>query len=279
MGIIVKRITTIWELRGILSESYYGFRPSRSCGGPILQELNAKEVAEESGTEFHGSSWDIKRAFVTVPKSVLVMSWERLGVPRVVANYIVDMDRNCLTIPLIRYAQFIQKVHGMNALTNRPTTKSIAQGFYGMSGTRQGDTPSQSNWNATFDIPLRALETAQSHPLLVRTDIILSNAQDLAFADDVYSFAARRKGLQEEADIMSAAAAILGESFAPQKQRATAKSWGHESANSQNRENQLIVHDKDWTPEQILVTYANANSDHSFRYLGVYMDVNHSFDN
>jgi hypothetical protein len=105
MGIIVKRITAVWESRGILSESQYGFRPARSCEGPTLQVLNAQEEAEESGTEFHGSSWDIKRAFDTVPKSVLVMSWERLGVPSVVANYIVDMDRNCLTIPPTPHAQ------------------------------------------------------------------------------------------------------------------------------------------------------------------------------
>ena len=108
MGIIVKRITTVWESRGILSESQYGFRPERSCEGPTLQVLNAQEEAEESGTEFHGSSWDIKRAFDTVPKSVLVMSWERLGVPSVVANYIVDMDRNCLRIPLTPHAQHIK---------------------------------------------------------------------------------------------------------------------------------------------------------------------------
>jgi len=68
MGIIVKWITTIWELRGIPSESLYGFRPSRSCEGPTLQVLNAQEVTEKSGIEFHGSSWDIKKAIDTVPK-------------------------------------------------------------------------------------------------------------------------------------------------------------------------------------------------------------------
>ena len=100
MGIVVNRITRIWERRGVLSNSQYGFRPQRSCEGPTIQALNAQEEAEESGTEIHGSSWDIKRAFDTVPKSVLIMSWERLGVPNNVANYIIDLDRNCLTIPL-----------------------------------------------------------------------------------------------------------------------------------------------------------------------------------
>ena len=100
MGIVAKRITNIWESNGILSNSQYGFRTKRSCEGPTLQVLNVQEEAEESGTELHGSSWDIRRAFDSVPKAVLVMSWERLGVPSDVANYIVDLDRGCLTIPL-----------------------------------------------------------------------------------------------------------------------------------------------------------------------------------
>ena len=94
MGIVVSRITQIWERKGILSDSQYGFRSKRSCEGPSLQVINAQEEAEESGTELHGSPWDIKRAFDSVRKAVLVMSWERLGVPSEVANYIVDLDRN-----------------------------------------------------------------------------------------------------------------------------------------------------------------------------------------
>jgi len=153
MGIVVNRITRIWERRGVLSNSQYGFRPQRSCEGPTIQALNAQEEAEESGTEIHGSSWDIKRAFDTVPKSVLIMSWERQGVPSHVAHYIIDLDRNCLTIPLTPHAQFLKQTAGPQAFTTDPTTESTAQGFYGVTGTSQGDTPSPSNWTASFDIP------------------------------------------------------------------------------------------------------------------------------
>jgi len=104
MGIVVNRITRIWERRGVLSNRQYGFRPNRSCEDPIIQALNAQEEAEESGTKIHGSSLDIKRAFDTVPKSVLIMSWERLWVPSQVANYINDLHRQCLTIPLTPHA-------------------------------------------------------------------------------------------------------------------------------------------------------------------------------
>jgi len=60
MGIIVNRITAVWKRSGILSESQNKFRPTRSCEGPTLQVLNVHEEAEELGTEFHGSSWDIR---------------------------------------------------------------------------------------------------------------------------------------------------------------------------------------------------------------------------
>jgi hypothetical protein len=114
---------------------------------------------------------------------------------------------------------------------------------------------------------------------MVRTDIELSNASAIAFADDVYTFAARQEGLQEKADIMSASAAILGVFFATQKLRTTAKSWGNEPTSTLQNEYHLTVHDKDWSPVQIPVQYAQPNTDHSFRYLGVHMDVNNTFDN
>jgi len=81
MGIVVTRITQIWKRKGNLSDSQYGFRSKRSCEGPSLQVINAQEEAEELGTELHGSSWDIKRTFDSVPKAVLVMSWEPLESP------------------------------------------------------------------------------------------------------------------------------------------------------------------------------------------------------
>jgi exonuclease III len=277
MGIVVKRITAIWERNDILSNSQYGFRNKRSCEGPTLQVLNAQEEAEESGTELHGSSWDIRRAFDSVPKEVLVMSWERLGVPSVVANYIVDLDRDCLTVPLTPHAQHIRQKFGLHAFGKDKSTGTTAQGFLGITGTSQGDTPSPSNWTATFDIPLRALEQEQSHPFLVRTDIEILKSQDLAFADDVYSFTSRREGLQEKADIMSASAIILGVSFATQKLRTNAITWGQEPSGYNNQNYQLQVYNREWIPSPIQVKYANTESeDQSFRYLGVQMDIKNS---
>jgi exonuclease III len=278
MGIVVSRITQIWERKGILSDSQYGFRSKRSCEGPSLQVINAQEEAEESGTELHGSSWDIKRAFDSVPKAVLVMSWERLGVPSEVANYIVDLDRNCLTIPLTPHAQHIRQTEGMNAFNTNNSTSNSAQGFLGVTGTSQGDTPSPSNWTATYDIPMRALEQAQSFPFLVRTDIKIEDSQDMSFADDILSLASRKEGLQDKAEVMSASSIIMGITFAIPKLRTSAITWGQEPSGYANEDYHIQVYDRDWNPIQIPVVYANKEvEDQSFRYLGVHTDFKNRF--
>ena len=279
MGIIVNRITLIWERRGLLSDSQYGFRVKRSCEGPTLQVINAQEEAEESGTELHGSSWDIKRAFDSVPKAVLVMSWERLGVPSDVANYIVDLDRHCLTIPLTPHAQHIRQTQGLSAFNTNNSTTQTAKGFFGATGTSQGDTPSPSNWTATYDIPLRALEQHQSFPFLVRTDIKIEGTKAMSYADDIISLAARREGLQDQAEVMSASSIIMGITFAIKKLRTAAITWGQEPSGYTHEDYQIQVYDKDWTPTQIPVKYANeAVEDQSYRYLGVQMDIQNQFN-
>ena len=279
LGIIVGRITAIWEREGILSDSQYGFRPRRSCEGPTMQVLDAQEEAEESGTEIHGSSWDIRRAFDTVPKSVLVMSWERLGVPKEAAKYIVDLDRECLTVPLTPHAKYLQQTKGLSAFTTNPTSADNAQGFYGLTGCAQGDTPSPSNWTATFDIPLRALENCDPYPFMVRTEETIGNTQDLAFADDIFSISARREGLQAKADIISASVLVLGVRIAPAKLRTTAKAWGQEPSGYANDDYHLTVHGRDWVPLEVPVAYADTEDrEKSFKYLGVHVDANNKYE-
>jgi len=66
MGNIVGQIVAVWEVDNILADRQNGFRKNKGCEEPMLQVLNTLEEAEEAGTEFQGSSWDIKRAFASV---------------------------------------------------------------------------------------------------------------------------------------------------------------------------------------------------------------------
>ena len=278
MGIIVGRITSIWERESVLSNGQYGFRRNRSTEAPTSQVINALEEAEESATEIHGSSWDIRRAFDSVPKSILVMSWERLGVPKAIANYIVDLDRECLTIPLTPHAKHLLHTIGRPAFSLDPTTELNARGFHGVTGTPQGDTPSPTNWNAAFDILLRALESANLHPFLVRSGSSLHPVQDTAYADDLFSISARKEGLQLKADIVSAFAGIFGIKIATTKLRTFAKCWGSEPSGWRHGDYQLKVHNDQWEPTNIPVLYANLRRlDSVFRYLGVQIDSNNLY--
>ena len=275
MGIIVGRINRVWEHEEVLSNGQYGFRSTRSTESPTIQVINALEEAEESATEIHGSSWDIRRVFDSVPKSILVMSWERLGVPKRIANYIVDLDRECLTVPLTPHAKLLLHERGPQAFSLGSTTTSTARGFYGITGTPQGDTPSPTNWNAAFDILLRALESANTHPFLTRTGSTLHPMQDTAFADDLFSLSARKEGLQLKADIVSAFAGIFGIKIATTKLRTFAKCWGTEPSGWSHGDYNLIVRDEKWESVEVPVQYANLRGiDSVFRYLGVHIDSN-----
>ena len=82
----------------------------KSCENSTLQNIDAHEEAKESGTKLHGSSWVIWIVFESVSKSVVGMSWERLGVLEKIANHIVDLDRECFTVLLISHAKHIRQM-------------------------------------------------------------------------------------------------------------------------------------------------------------------------
>ena len=71
MGIIVGRIVNAWDDEKVLASGQYGFLQGRGREGLTIQVINALEEAEEVGTEIHGSSWDIRRAFDSIRKPIL----------------------------------------------------------------------------------------------------------------------------------------------------------------------------------------------------------------
>ena len=169
--------------------------------------------------------------------------------------------------------------HGITAFGLQPTNNRYASGFFPATGTSQGDTPSPTNWNASLDVLLRALHAIDPSPFLVRTDNKLSHQEDTAYADDLFSISARREGLQLKADIVSAFTIIFGLRIAIHKLRSFAKCWGDEPSNNTMTDYDLIVHDTGWVPTAIPVTYIvdDRCNDLSFKYLGVFIDVNNRF--
>ena len=89
------------------------------------------------------------------------MSWQRLGVPERIAKYIVEMDKDCLTIPLTPHAMYILNKKGLQAFTTDKSTTISARGFIPATGKSQGDTTSPTNWKASLNVLLRALHIGQ----------------------------------------------------------------------------------------------------------------------
>jgi len=134
----------------------------------------------EDGTEIHGSSWDIKRAFDSVSKPILQMSWQRLGVLRHIANLVHSgPGQKCLTIPLTPHAMRIMSHSGLSSFDLRPSCYYTASGIYSETGTPQGDTPSPANWNAALDVLLRALHDIDPTPLLLLIDSVFIRLRTL----------------------------------------------------------------------------------------------------
>jgi len=112
----------------------------------------------------------------------------------------------------------------------------------------------------------------------VCTDIKIEDSQDMSFAEVVLSLASRKEGFQDKAEVMSASSIILGIIFAIKKLRTSAITWGQEPSRYVNEDYHIQVYDKDWTPIQIPVKYANKEvDDQSYWYLGVQMDIKNRF--
>ena len=56
VGIVIQRITRAWERHQVLTDAQHGFRPGRGSGTALLQFINAREHADESGTPLYTSS-------------------------------------------------------------------------------------------------------------------------------------------------------------------------------------------------------------------------------
>ena len=76
-----------------LSPSRHAFLPQKGTDTANLQIINAIETAFNDRKSLNGSSWDIKRAFDLVSKSLIRLAWRRLGITRTLLSSLY-----CLTL-------------------------------------------------------------------------------------------------------------------------------------------------------------------------------------
>ena len=247
VGIIIDKITTIWDRYDILAPTQHGFRPRRGTDTALLNVLNTLEQGHESGLPLYSSSWDIKRAFDSISRPFMVLAWNRLGVPLSVAKWLAYMDDGGTV--MIRTPLAMTHFGASTCFPAHATSPS--PGFSGEIGTPQGDVSSPAAWVAVFDILLRSLEATLSTPFGIRgQDDEIYPAPEVAYADDLNTFSATKHGLQAQADTVSAFTVFFGLRIAAGKLR-----LGVFGAAPSSPPESIIIHHKLWAPQTLPLRY------------------------
>ena len=266
VAIFVDRIQKFVSKSGALSDNQHAYLYGKGTDTAAAQLLHALETARELKTDMFFTSWDMKKAFDSVSKAVLVFSWIRIGVPEALAVYMVDMDIGGSL--LVRSPEVVAAVKS----DLREAIKRF--GFETVIGTGQGDIPSPLNWDCFIDILLTALEidsrldVLKGNFLVADADGFLIPMPEICFADDLLSVKARLEALQRSADIVSAFCIIFDLKLSMEKFRAFMVIWGNDK---RELPDELIIHTKGWVPMVMKLELSG-----SFKHLGVTSDVDAS---
>ena len=143
--------------------------------------------------------------------------------------------------------------------------------FHPETGTGQGDVTSPQTWVATFDIVLCALEAVNKRPsyTMVRQGGIRFSAPEVAYADDLLSFASSRQGLQDKSVMMSLSANVLGLTIATKKLRVF-KYCGSDLSRQLYQE-AILIYGPDYKATRIPI-----QTEGSIKCLGVLYDIDYS---
>ena len=91
----------------MLDEAHYGFVPNRGTDSGFLDLLDQLEKAQEWDVSALLCSWDVKRKFDSVSRTVIRMALNQMRVPANLINMIHEMEVDGVTIvrtPLSRIA-------------------------------------------------------------------------------------------------------------------------------------------------------------------------------
>jgi hypothetical protein len=216
--ILLKRMQKVWRQHHSMSSNQH-FGPNRSTMDALLLLHNITEEASTTDQPLFMSSWDIKKAFDSVSKPLLIMSWVRMGVPPDMAKWIIDLDEGGATIIRTPLAQE-QWSKYRHLPFNLIPTSLLPLFFSPERGVPQGGVLSPTNWTAFFDPLLVALADTEDENIHFQgLPGVMRPHKDPAFADDLNSASHRPDVMQRKADIVCAFALLMGLRIALHKLR------------------------------------------------------------
>ena len=215
--------------------------------------INALEDAEEMDTNLHRTSYDLKKAFDSVSKPLMLLAWQRLGVPAEIAVWLTAMDIGGTTVvktPYAQYMWYILKYHSVRTEGeyppgHLPTTEdsTLLESFDAIRGTGQGDVTSPTCWIAVMDILLHALrrhdQSSVTHTYYRADGNDMYHSEETSYADDMESISHNSAHLQEKADIVSAFCILAGLQLSHDKLRRVFQSCIH---NDMQQPQTMTVH-------------------------------------
>jgi hypothetical protein len=285
--IIAKRIHLAWHNNDILHPAQYGYRLDQSTQTALFSVLNELEGAHHNKDTKHITFWDIKRAFDSIPRNIQKLAWVRLGVPKDVAEWFVELDDHGLSYissPHYHHSKNLNTPEGM-AGRNEHFSQAPDLAYQAQRGIGQGESASSLMWTALYDILLefidpnnRYLHVAETHLDYSDEDALL--AKPSAYADDLATATAGPNGeymQQVQATWLSAFCAFSGLVMHPAKIKPTVIGPVPPKYNSLPTigplpycdKTDLIIHDHQWTPISCPILPHLA----TIRYLGVDLEL------
>jgi len=261
--LLLESIATSLQRHRSLSPNHHAFLPRKGTSTANLRVVNALECSVEHQRTLFGSSWDISKAFDSVSPPIIRLAWERLGVPAVAVDWLLQLDAASSTVVRSEWAWDTWTEHGHGGF---PDTSQDS--FQPARGTGQGDVSSPLTWTAVFDILLTALDLdrPESDPFPLHGPTGALDAPDIAYADDLLSFSGSLPGLQRKADLVSAFTVTFGLQLAIPKLRVFRTPVGAPTPAAR-----LTVHTAPWTPHQVPLL-----SEGTIKCLGVLYSLDHS---
>jgi hypothetical protein len=109
-ALVITKIQRALSRHHALDPAQHGYLFGRSTSTASMIHINGIEDAEELDLELHRSSYDLKKAFDTTSKPLMLLAWQRLGVPADIAHWLTEMDVGGTTVVKTPFAQYMWQI-------------------------------------------------------------------------------------------------------------------------------------------------------------------------
>jgi hypothetical protein len=126
-SIIISKIQQAARQFHTVHEAQHGYKSNRGTDSASLMFINLVESAEAMGSTSHRTSYDMSRAFDAVSKNIQAIAWRRLGVPDDVADWLVAMDIDGVTVVRSPHSQASWESDGYLAVRSFSIPPSLSK--------------------------------------------------------------------------------------------------------------------------------------------------------